>query len=133
MPYLFPDSADSYLKLIKAIDRKGFAVHMDPVNITTSPRLYLQNGEMIKDFFKKLGPHIRSCHGKDVIWEENQFLPHLSECPPGTGNLNYSVYLKEIRKLKDIPLMLEHLKTDEEYQIAANYVRSVGKKEGIEI
>jgi sugar phosphate isomerase/epimerase len=133
MPAVFPDSADAYLRLIKAIDRKMFGVHMDPVNITTSPRIYLDTGAMIKDFFNKLGPHIRSCHGKDVIWEENQFLPHFSECPPGHGNLNYAVYLQEISKLKDIPLMLEHLKSDEEYKTAAGYVRSIGKKEGIEI
>ncbi|CAN5556836.1 hypothetical protein BH23BAC1_BH23BAC1_46410 [soil metagenome] len=133
MPSMFPDSADTYLRLIKAIDRKNFAVHMDPVNITTSPRIYLDTGAMISDFFKKLGPHIRSCHGKDVIWEENTFLPRFSECMPGQGNLNYAVYLKEISKLKDIPLMLEHLDSAEEYQAAADYVRSVGKKEGIEI
>src|SRR5690606_8931599 len=33
MPHIFPDSADSYLQLIKAIDHPRFAVHFDPVNM----------------------------------------------------------------------------------------------------
>ncbi|MHC4542678.1 MAG: sugar phosphate isomerase/epimerase, partial [Planctomycetota bacterium] len=33
MPWAYPDSADSYVALLKAIDRKRFAVHLDPVNL----------------------------------------------------------------------------------------------------
>jgi sugar phosphate isomerase/epimerase len=131
MPHIYPDSADTYLDLIKAIDHKRFAVHLDPVNIIVSSRIYAHNGEMIKDFFHKLGPHIRSCHAKDIINDSTQFLPNLRECMPGKGNLDYAVYIRELSKLKDIPLMLEHLKTNEEYHTAAAYIRSVGKKEGI--
>ena len=29
MPWMYPDTADSYLRLIEAIDRKGFAAHLD--------------------------------------------------------------------------------------------------------
>ncbi len=131
MPHIFPDSADTYLDLIKAIGHKRFAVHLDPVNIIVSSRIYAHNGAMIKDFFKKLGPHIRSCHAKDITNDSTEFLPNLSECMPGKGNLDYGVYIRELSKLKDIPLMLEHLKTNEEYRMAAAYIRSVGKKEGI--
>jgi sugar phosphate isomerase/epimerase len=131
MPHIYPDSADTYLDLIKAIDHKRFAVHLDPVNIIVSSRIYAHNGEMIKDFFHKLGPHIRSCHAKDIINDSTQFLPNLRECMPGKGNLNYAVYIRELSKLKDIPLMLEHLKTNEEYHTAAAYIRFVGKREGI--
>ena len=44
MPWMFPDSADSYLALIKAIDRKAFGVHFDPVNLVCSPQTYFRNG-----------------------------------------------------------------------------------------
>ena len=51
---MYPDTADSYLRLIEAIDRKGFAAHLDPVNVICSPQLYYRNGEVIREWFDKL-------------------------------------------------------------------------------
>lgn len=133
MPWIHPDSADSYLRIIKAVDRKQFAVHMDPVNIVNSPKAYFTNGALIKDCFKKLGHLIRSCHGKDIVLKEDAYSTQLEECRPGLGQLDYRVYLQELSKLKDIPLMLEHLPSAEEYAKAASFVRSVGKDIGITI
>ena len=86
---------------------------------------------MIKECFAKLGPHIKSCHGKDVILAQKA-LAHLDEIRPGLGRLDYAVFLKELSKLKDVPLMLEHLDSQEEYRKAADYVRSVGQKTGVD-
>ena len=133
MPWAYPDSADSYLRLIKAINHKQFGVHMDPMNLIVSPRIFFRNGDMIKDCFKKLGPHIRSCHAKDITLKEDAYTPQLAECRPGLGKMDYAVFLKELGKLRDLPLMMEHLDTAEEYRTGANYLRAVGKKEGIEI
>lgn len=133
MPWAFPDSADSYLKLIKAIDRERFGVHLDPMNLITSPQIYYRNGEMIRDCFRKLGPHIRSCHAKDITLREDNSIPQFDEIIAGKGNLDYPVFLKELAKLKDIPLMMEHLNTAEEYDQAAGYIRSVGKSLKIEL
>lgn len=133
MPWAFPDSADSYLRLIKAIDRKRFGVHMDPMNLIVSPRVFYSSGELIKECFSKLGPYIRSCHGKDIVLKEDTYTPQLSEVRPGLGNMNYAVFLRELSRLPNIPLMLEHLPTAEEYRLAAEYVRSVGSKEGINV
>lgn len=133
MPWAYPDSADSYVKLVKAIDRDRFGVHLDPVNLVTSPQIYYRNGEMIRDCFKKLGPHIRSCHAKDITLREDNYIPQLDEIIAGKGNLDYSVYLSELSKLKDVPLMMEHLNTPEEYAQAAGYIRSVGKIRNIEL
>jgi sugar phosphate isomerase/epimerase len=130
MPYMLPDSPDSYLELIKAVDRKQFAAHLDPVNMISSPQKYFNNGLFLKECFSKLGPFIKSIHAKDII-----ILPeltvHLDECRPGTGFLDYAVFLQETSKLKDIPFMLEHLETQDEYKLAADYVRSAGRKAGI--
>ena len=60
MPWIFPDSADSYLRLIKAIDRKQFAAHYDPVNVVNSPARYFRTGAMIREAFAKLGPYIKA-------------------------------------------------------------------------
>jgi sugar phosphate isomerase/epimerase len=127
MPWAYPDSTDSYLKLIKAIDRKQFGVHLDPMNLITSPQIYYRNGEMIRDCFQKLGPHIRSCHAKDITLREDNAIPQFEEIVAGKGNLDYTVFLTELSKLKEVPLMMEHLNTAEEYDEAANYIRSVGK------
>jgi sugar phosphate isomerase/epimerase len=133
MPWSYPDSPDSYLRLIKAIDRKRFAVHLDPMNIIDSPRSFFSNSALIKDCFAKLGPYIRSCHGKDIILKEDVYTPQLVECRPGLGQLDYTMFLTELSKLKNIPLMLEHLSTTEAYQQAATYIRSVGDKVGIDV
>ncbi|MBC3788590.1 sugar phosphate isomerase/epimerase family protein [Spirosoma utsteinense] len=131
MPWSYPDSVEAYLRLLKAINLKQFAVHLDPMNIVVSPQVFYANGALIKECFKKLGPHIRSCHGKDIILKEDVYTPQLVECRPGLGQLDYSVFLTELSKLNNIPLMMEHLNTGEEYQKAAAYLRSVGSREKI--
>ena len=128
MPWSFPDCPDSYVRLIKAIDRKRFAVHLDPVNFVSSPQLYFRNDQLIRDCFKKLGPHIKSCHAKDIILSEDVYTPHLDEVRPGLGKLDYAVFLKELSKFPDTPLMMEHLPNAKEYRLAADYIRSVAEK-----
>jgi sugar phosphate isomerase/epimerase len=130
MPYMLPDSPDSYLDLIRAVDRQQFAVHLDPVNLISSPRRFYNNGEFIRECFHKLGPYIKSVHAKDIIIRPKLTL-HLDECRPGLGSLDYAVLLQEICKLKDIPLMLEHLDKQEDYKLAAEYVRETGARTGI--
>ena len=133
MPWMYPDSGDSYLKLIKAIDRKSFAVHFDPVNLINSPEKYFFNDILIKDFVKKLGPYIKSCHAKDIIIGEKLTL-HLDETRPGLGGLDYRTLLKELNKLdKNLPLMLEHLPSKEEYIKAKEYIEKIAFEEGIEL
>lgn len=127
MQWMYPDSADSYLKLINAIDRKQFAVHLDPVNIVCSPQRYYNNGALIRECFEKLGQYVKSCHGKDIILSEKPTV-HLDETRPGLGNLDYRVYLQELNKLEpDVPIMMEHLSNEEEYKLAAGYIRSIAK------
>ncbi|MCX6320696.1 MAG: hypothetical protein NTX93_02695 [Bacteroidia bacterium] len=55
----------------------------------------------------------------------------MEERRPGLGSVDYVVFLQETSKLKDIPFMLEHLEKQEDYKLAADYVREVGEKEGI--
>ncbi len=130
MPWAYPDSPDSYLYLLKAIDRKRFAVHLDPVNLICSPQRYFQNGRLIRECFRKLGPYLKSCHAKDILLS-TKLTTHLDEVRPGLGGLDYAVFLRELSKLPDIPLMLEHLPNAEEYRLAATHVRSVAKSIGL--
>ncbi len=131
MPWAYPYSADSYLELLEAIDRDRFAVHLDPMNMITSPEIFFNNGEMIRDCFRKLGPFIKSCHAKDMTIREDIFTPHLDETRAGLGSMDYTAFLTELSKLDNVPLMIEHLKTAEEYKLAADYIRSVAAENGI--
>jgi sugar phosphate isomerase/epimerase len=123
MPWMVPDSAESYVDLVRAVDRAAFAVHFDPVNLVCTPRRYCENAALVREFVAKLGPHIKSCHAKDVVIRETLTL-HIDEVRPGQGNLDYETYLRELSRLDpDLPLIMEHLKTAEEYAQAAEHIR----------
>jgi sugar phosphate isomerase/epimerase len=130
MPYMLPDSPDTYLDLVKAIDRKRFGVHLDPVNMISSPQRYFNNAAFLRECFSKLGPFIKSVHAKDIIIMP-KLTVHLEERRPGSGSLDYSVFLKEMSKLRDIPMMMEHLEKQEDYLLAAQYIRKIGFETGI--
>lgn len=133
MPWIFPSSPDEYLALIRAVDRPGFAVHLDPVNMINSPERAYRTGDFIRECFEKLGPYIKSCHAKDIILREHLTV-HLDECQPGLGVLDYPVYLRELARLDaDIPLALEHLSTEQEYAAAAEFLRGVARQEGLSL
>jgi sugar phosphate isomerase/epimerase len=133
MPWMYPDSAESYARLLSAIDRPAFAVHFDPVNLVASPQLYARNGAMIRDFVKRLGPRIRSCHAKDVRLAE-KLTVHLDEVRPGTGGLDYRAFLAAAAALDpDTPVMLEHLPAESEYDLAAAHLRGVAQTEGLSL
>jgi sugar phosphate isomerase/epimerase len=133
MPWMYPDSPDSYLRLLRAVDRPRFAAHLDPVNLICSPQRYFENAALLRECFEKLGPFIKSCHAKDILLAD-RLTTHLDEVRPGLGFLDYRVFLRQMQRLPaDTPLMLEHLRSEEEYAAAARYVRSVAVLEGIEL
>lgn len=131
MPWIYPDSADAYLRLIEAIDRRHFAAHLDPVNLVCSPQRYFANGALLRECFQKLGPHIRSCHAKDITLSR-RLTVHLDETRPGLGGLDYATFLRELHtRAPHAPLMLEHLSTPEEYDLAAGHIRAVAAQVGV--
>ncbi len=116
MGWSLPDGPDAYLKLIEAVDRQSFAVHLDVCNGVNSPARFYRNADFIRDCFAKLGQWIVSCHAKDLAWITEMNV-HFQEVIPGRGQIDYATYLRELTKLPvDAPLMLEHLKTAEEYR-----------------
>lgn len=131
MGWNLPDSPDEYLKLIKAVDRERFAVHMDICNGINSPRKFYGNAKFIGECFSKLGRWIVSCHAKDLQWVP-ELNVHFLEVVPGRGSLDYRTYLRQLANLPvDAPLMLEHLKTPEEYDEGRAYIMKVGREEGL--
>jgi sugar phosphate isomerase/epimerase len=131
MGWSLPDGPDAYLKLIRAVDRPGFAVHMDVCNGINSPAKFYRSGEFISECFRTLGPWIVSCHAKDLQWIP-ELNVHFLEVIPGRGEMDYRTYLTELSKLPvDAPLMLEHLKTAEEYDEGKRYIMKVGSGLGL--
>lgn len=131
MGWNLPDGPDAYLELIRAVDRKGFGVHLDVCNGINCPQRFYKNADFIRECFRKLGPSIISCHAKDLRWDIEMNV-HFEEVVPGRGQVDYSTYLGELVKLgREVPLMLEHLRTAEEYDEGRLYIRQVGDKMGL--
>ena len=132
MPWVIPDSIDSYLRLLEAVDRPRFAVHLDPVNMINCPAHFYDNAGFLRECFKKLGPWIVSCHAKDIKMS-GKLTVHLDEIRPGQGSLDYDVFLGELNRLPgDVPLILEHLPQGE-YQLAREYIIGVAERIGVSI
>ncbi|MCR4740535.1 MAG: sugar phosphate isomerase/epimerase [Lachnospiraceae bacterium] len=127
MPWMIPDGPDDYLRLLDAVERDRFAVHMDIFNWMTSPRRYFENEAFIDECFEKLGPLIKSCHLKDVKLETGYTL-HLRETYPGGGEVNILHYIKTALSYNaDMTFIIEHLNTDEEYLESVGYVQGLCK------
>jgi sugar phosphate isomerase/epimerase len=133
MPWMLPDSADSYERLLRAVDRDAFGVHFDPVNLVCSPRLYFDNGRLIRDFIRRLGHRIRSCHAKDIRLGD-RLTVHLDEVAPGSGGLDYRTLLTDIEAVdSQMPLLIEHLDSTVEYVRAAEHIRAICDNVGVEV
>ena len=131
MGWAIPDTVESYLALLKAVDRPAFGVHLDPCNAINSPLLFYQNTGLLNECFDKLGRHIVSCHAKDLAWKVEMNV-HFEEVRPGLGALDYATYLKRLAALPhNPPLMLEHLPNAEEYSLARRHIFDIGKLGGL--
>jgi sugar phosphate isomerase/epimerase len=131
MGWALPDSPASYLELIKAVDRPGFAVHLDPCNLINCPARFYDTTALLNECFDTLGKWIVSAHAKDVAW-----LPEMQmrfvEVPIGKGTLDLHTYLKRLAALpSDVPLMIEHMQNEAEYTQSREQVFAVGKELGL--
>lgn len=125
MPWMIPSSPDEYLKLIKAVDRPEFGAHLDVVNMITNPDRYFYNDRFLHECFEKLGDKICSCHLKDVHLKE-EYTFQLQECACGSGELDIKLYEQLATATNPhMPMIIEHLTTDEEYIQSVKYVKSI--------
>jgi sugar phosphate isomerase/epimerase len=131
MAWSLPDSPDSALRLARAIDRTAFSIHLDPCNLVNSPTRYYRSSDLIRECYAKLGPMISSVHAKDLTWDIEMAV-HFREVRQGLGSIDYGVWLAEhARQTPEVPLMIEHLKDEAEYDAAAKHIIDVGSKAGI--
>lgn len=131
MPWMVPDSPDEYLQLIKDVNRDSFGVHLDFVNMINCPKRYVLCSKFIEECFQKLGPFIKSIHGKDVFMEQ-KYTTVIHEVMPGKGIIDYKKVALLCEKLgKDTVLFVEHLPDFESYKQAAAYVRRQAELAGV--
>jgi len=131
MGWAMPDSPGNCLALIRAVDRRAFAVHLDPCNLINSPSRFYQNTALLNECFDKLGRWIVSCHAKDLTWDVEMNV-HFREVRPGAGTLDYVTFLRRLAALPNPPpLMIEHLANAEEYDAARKHLFGVAEREGL--
>jgi sugar phosphate isomerase/epimerase len=131
MGWALPDCPDAYLRMIKAVDRKAFGVHVDVCNMVNSPVKFYRNADLINECFDKLGQWIASCHSKDLVWDVEMNV-HFREVGAGDGAIDYKTYLKRVAALpQQAPLMIEHLPDAVAYEKAAQFIRKVGNESGV--
>lgn len=133
MPWMIPYDADNYLAILQAVNDSRFAVHMDAVNMICTPKKYFFQKEYLDEIFDKLGKDIVSAHLKDLKLS-NRLTFQLAECEPLMGGFETAYYLKGLEKLNaDMPVIIEHLQTDEDYILAVENVKRFCKEEKIRI
>ena len=133
MGWSIPDSPVSFLRLLKAVDRPAFAVHLDPCNLVNSPTRFYRNTDLLTECFDTLGPWIVSCHAKDLTWDVEMNV-HFREVRPGAGAIDYRTYLRRLASLpQQPPLMLEHLPNAEEYGKGRQHLFDLGRQIGVDV
>lgn len=130
MPWMYPFDAESTLDLISAVDRENFGVHVDMCNMMNSPDKVYNCGRITRDYFERLGPHICSIHAKDVRLSPH-LTTHIDEALPGEGHFDFDTLLKCASELGDVPIMLEHLSSHEEYLRGAAHLKAVAERNNL--
>ena len=131
MGWAIPDTAENYLRLVKAIDRPGFGVHVDVCNMINSPEKFWNTTGLINNTFDLLGQWIVSVHAKDLRWETEMNI-HFVECPLGEGIMDYPTMFQRLAALpNDVPLMIEHMKDHQEYLKCRDYLIKVAAETNI--
>jgi len=125
MQWMPPDSPEQYAQIIRDVNRPGFAAHMDMCNFIKDPYLYTHQDELLNRCMKELAPYVRSCHFKDCAMEPGLTVA-IHEVPAGTGEMILQDYVRALNTLDpDMPLLSEHLKTQEQYVAAMNLAKQL--------
>jgi len=130
MPWVFPESPESYLELIQAIDDPWFGAHLDIVNMISSPRIYFDNAQFSQHCVDILRPWIKGVHLKDMLLRP-ELTVHLDERVPGDGGLDLGAMLTALSTLPPgTPILLEHMNAEADYTRASQYVRQLAQRIG---
>jgi sugar phosphate isomerase/epimerase len=98
-----------------------------------SPQVAFRMSEMIDLTFDLLEDQIRYIHAKDFVW--NGMMAGLDWALQGTGNMDYELFLARISrlKLKEVFVLVEFLRGNEDYVAAQRNIRTIANKVGVKI
>lgn len=123
MQWMVPWSPQQYLQFLRDVDRKGCGVHMDVFNFVRDPYTYTHQEELMEEAFSLLAGSIASSHIKDITMSEGTTVV-IQETLLGTGEGKLECYLNHLSQLPaDMPVLLEHLNSLEEYKAAMAFLR----------
>ena len=130
MPWCYPDTLESYARLMDEIDRDAFAVHLDAANLTYSPRAFFGFAEMVRKAVRMFGNRIVSVHLKDLHFKPDTGNVEITEVCAGTGELDLSALIEAVAPI-GCPVILEHLSDQEAYAVAAKHVKGLISDAGL--
>lgn len=131
--WLIPHDIRSQAKLIEKVNRSSFAVHVDMCNLVNSMEKAYATGDLVRDFFREFGGLIRSVHAKDLIIENHVLSFRLREVIPGKGMFDHEALLRCCNALDaDMPVLAEHLDTQEEYLQSTGFFKHKAKELGLD-
>lgn len=131
MPWMLPDSPESYLKLMQDVDRSGFGIHMDYTNMINSFERYRNRRAFLGHAFHLLAPYIRSVHIKDMALKPG--LPLImQETVPGEGDIDLGHVLRLCSELDhEVTLFLEHMPELSQYITGLSNIRKKAAEAGV--
>ena len=141
-PFDVVDSIESIDRLVKAVDRKQFGVHLDLVNLINCPRKYFNSGALAKEACRVLGDKIVSLHVKDILLTNHTKTDDpqpanisviLNEVPAGQGGVDLHTAIRVFNELpQDMPYLMEHMPDEKSFDMVAEYVRKVAAEVGVD-
>lgn len=105
-------SPEITLAVLNAVDSPWVTCDYDSANWITLDTVY-DTTSALNHHFDLLGPHIVSCHAKD-IWLENRLAVHLQDGCPGKGEMDFATLFQRMETLSpDYPVIAEGNNTAE--------------------
>ena len=130
MPCMYPTGVEDTKRLVEAVDRPNFGVHVDLANMMNSLERIYHSGDFARAYLPAFPGLIHSIHAKDSRVEKKLTL-HIQECNPGEGQFDFAALLAEAEKIPHVCVMLEHMQTEAEYDAAAEHIQAVARSLGL--
>lgn len=106
-----PYSPEQYLKLYEAVDDPAFGIHLDLFNWISDAAALDDSPGIIDRSFDLLGDKTVSCHLKDLAADGDG----VREVAPLNGKFDVCRFFERLKKYPDMPVIIEHLQSTEEY------------------
>lgn len=127
------DSPEQYARLVSAVDRDMFGVHLDLTNMIRSPREMYQAKDIVERCVRLFPDKIVSSHFKDARLIRPAITTLIEERIPGEGEVELAPYIRELAGLpQTVTMMMEHYRNAEEYLKGMKYIKDVIAREKIE-